>query len=44
MIVPRCSECLHGYQGAQGTYCVAFALFVSDEVAAAIDCPCWEVW
>jgi hypothetical protein len=37
-----CSECLHGYLGNQGVFCVEYREVVGDEQGAAADCPSFE--
>lgn len=37
-----CSECVHGYLGAQGVFCVEYQEPVHDERGAAADCPTFE--
>jgi hypothetical protein len=37
-----CSECVHGYLGAQGVFCVEYQEPVHDERGAAADCPSYE--
>jgi hypothetical protein len=37
-----CGQCVFGYIGAGGCFCIAFGEFIDDERAAAADCPLWE--
>ena len=37
-----CSDCVHGYLGAQGVFCVEYQEPVLDERGAAADCPSYE--
>lgn len=37
-----CSDCEHGYLGAQGVFCMEYREVVGDEQGAAADCPSFE--